>query len=69
MLLALVLTILLQLLIIYVPVLNYIFKTSPLSFTELAIVIAASSIVFWVVEIEKWTKRRRMKRSAGNAGL
>ncbi len=54
---ALLLTIVLQLLLIYVPFLNIIFKTQPLTLFELCITILASSIVFWAVEIEKWIIR------------
>lgn len=57
MLLALLITLALQLMIIYTPFFNDIFKTQPLSLYELAITIAVSSIVFWTVEIEKMFKR------------
>lgn len=50
---ALIATVSLQLLIIYVPFLNPVFKTQVLSLKELMITLAASSIVFWVVELEK----------------
>jgi len=53
MILALSITVLLQLLIIYMPALNEIFKTTPLNMKELTITFAASSIVFFAVEIEK----------------
>lgn len=55
---ALLLTIVLQLLIIYVPILNIIFKTHPLSAFDLCLTVLASSIVFWAVEVEKWVFRR-----------
>jgi Ca2+-transporting ATPase len=58
---ALLLTVALQLAIIYSPSLNIIFKTQPLSFYELAITLAVSSIVFWAVEIEKWVFRLKNK--------
>ncbi len=48
----------LQLLIIYVPWFNLIFKTAPLSISELAFCLAMSSVVFMGVEIEKWMIRR-----------
>jgi Ca2+-transporting ATPase len=57
MLIALIVTITLQLMVIYVPFLNTIFKTAPLTLTELAITIGVSSIVFWAVEFEKAIKR------------
>jgi Ca2+-transporting ATPase len=58
MLISLVVTILLQLAIVYTPFFNKVFKTQPLTITELVIVFAVSSIVFWAVELEKWIKRR-----------
>jgi len=52
-------TIVLQLFTIYIPSLNPIFKTQPLTAPELALVLALSSIVFFGVEIEKLIKRRQ----------
>lgn len=60
-LLALLITVVLQLTIIYLPVLNNVFKTEPLTLYELAISVAVSSIVFWAVELEKWIKRMKPK--------
>jgi Ca2+-transporting ATPase len=60
MLLAILITVGLQLMVIYIPFLNQVFKTEPLTLIELAITIAVSSIVFWAVEIEKRVKRFRM---------
>jgi Ca2+-transporting ATPase len=57
MILALSLTVLLQISIIYVPALNEIFKTKPLSIMELSITFAASAIVFLAVEVEKIFKK------------
>ncbi|TDD75506.1 cation-translocating P-type ATPase [Flavobacterium caseinilyticum] len=56
---ALVLTVALQMMIIYTPFFNDIFKTEPLSLNELLLTLAVSSIVFWAVEIEKWIKNRK----------
>ena len=52
-----VITIALQLLTVYVPTLNPVFRTQPLSARELIVVLALSSIVFFGVEIEKLIKR------------
>jgi Ca2+-transporting ATPase len=55
---AVCLTFLLQLATIYVPALNGVFKTAPLSLADLAWTLGAASVVFWVVEGEKWLRRR-----------
>lgn len=56
---ALLLTFSLQMATIYVPVLNPIFRTEPLSAMELALALALSTVVFMAVEIEKLFKRRK----------
>ncbi|MGR8998352.1 MAG: cation-translocating P-type ATPase [Gammaproteobacteria bacterium] len=48
----------LQMAVLYVPFLQPIFKTEALSRDELLFCLALSSIVFFVVEIEKWMRRR-----------
>jgi Ca2+-transporting ATPase len=53
---ALLITVSLQFMIIYMPFFNGIFKTQPLTLYELLLTLAVSSIVFWAVEIEKWIK-------------
>ncbi len=55
---------LLQLATIYVPALNGVFKTAPLSLAELAWTFGTASVVFWAVEGEKWLKRRRRSERA-----
>ena len=55
---ALVLTTALQLMVIYVPFFNNIFNTQPLTWEELGITIAVSSLVFWAVELVKLVQRR-----------
>ena len=55
---AVALTFLLQMAIIYTPAMNRIFKTEPLTAGELLIAIAASSIVFFAVEVEKLLVRK-----------
>lgn len=59
MLIALVITVSFQLAVIYLPFLNDVFHTEPLSLEEVGITLAASSIVFWAVELEKIIKRMR----------
>lgn len=56
---AFVLTFLLQMATIYVPPLNPIFKTEPLTLGELLFTLVMSSTVFIAVEIEKYVKRRK----------
>jgi Ca2+-transporting ATPase len=52
------LTFALQMAVLYVPGLNPIFRTAPLSLAELAACLALSSVVFVGVEVEKWLVRR-----------
>ncbi|MDX1762783.1 MAG: cation-translocating P-type ATPase [bacterium] len=56
---AFLLTFVLQMATIYVPPLNPVFRTEPLSLDELAITLTFSSLVFLAVEMEKFFKRRR----------
>jgi len=60
---ALLLTVALQLTLIYSPFFNTIFKTQPLYIAELAITFVVSSVVFWAVEIEKWILRLTTKEN------
>ena len=55
---ALIITIILQFMIIYTPFFNEVFKTQPLTIYELLLTLAASSIIFWSGEFEKWIKNR-----------
>jgi Ca2+-transporting ATPase len=57
-LLAVLLTLALQLAIVYLPVLNAVFKTAPLDAVELIVCLLMSSVVFFAVEGEKWLIRR-----------
>ena len=59
---ALLITITLQFVIIYMPFFNEVFKTQPLTLNELLLTLAVSSIVFWAGEIEKWIKKTRRQR-------
>ncbi|OGW54617.1 MAG: ATPase, partial [Nitrospirae bacterium RBG_19FT_COMBO_55_12] len=61
---AFLLTFALQMATIYVPVLNPIFKTEPLTLNELLFTLALSSAVFIAVEIEKLMKRRQSAQNA-----
>jgi Ca2+-transporting ATPase len=56
---AVVLTFGLQLLVVYVPVLQGIFKTVSLSVGDLSLCLMVSSLSFWGVELGKWFIRRR----------
>jgi Ca2+-transporting ATPase len=55
---AVILTLLLQMAVIYTPALNTIFHTQPLPMFDLVICLALSSLVLIAVEIEKWLVRR-----------
>jgi len=55
---AVLLAFVLQMATIYVPILNPVFKTEPLTMSELILSLALSSVVFFAVEVEKYFKRR-----------
>lgn len=56
---AILLTFVLQLAVVYLPLLQAIFHTTPLSPPALLICLLLSSLIFWAVEAEKWVKRIR----------
>ena len=56
---AVLLTIFLQLLLLYVPFLQTIFATTALPAGELILCFVLSTVVFWAVEVQKWFIRRR----------
>ena len=56
---AVLLTFALQMATIYVPFLNPIFKTAPLTIAELALCLAAAEVVWVVLELEKAWRRTR----------
>ena len=55
---AVLLTVALQLMVIYLPALNPIFHTQPLPLYDLGVCLALSSLTLVAVEIEKWLVRR-----------
>lgn len=64
---AFLLTFVLQMATIYVPQLNIVFKTAPLTFGQLAVTLALSTVVFLAVELEKLVKRRRTTKMRTNS--
>jgi len=68
-LVAFLLTFGLQMATIYVPQLNPIFRTTPLTLLELVTTLALSSLVFLAVEVEKFFKRRHDPLAAGIPGV
>lgn len=60
-LITVMITLFLQLALIYVPFLQDIFNTSPLSVKELLICFGAAALVFHLVELEKWIRQRKRK--------
>jgi Ca2+-transporting ATPase len=59
---AILATVILQIAIIYAPVLNKIFKTQPLPANELVLTILLSSVTFIAIEIEKLLSRLRERK-------
>lgn len=55
---AVVVTVVLQLAAIYLPFFNNLFNTHPLTLGQLALCMVVSTVVFWVVELEKLLMRR-----------
>ncbi len=65
---AVVLTFALQMATIYVPALNPIFKTQPLTVSELLLCLALSAVVWLVVEAEKaWRRARHVPAHPGRS--
>ena len=61
---AVVLTVVLQLAVVYVPGLNAVFGTVPLSPAQLAGAALAAVLIWAVVEVEKWARRLGQLRMA-----
>ena len=61
---AVLLTLVTQLAVVYIPFLQSLFKTGPLTAPELILCLLLSTVVFWAIEIEKWVLRLRRKRAA-----
>ena len=57
----------LQLAVVYFPPAQRLFQTMPLSGRDLAICLAASTLILWAVEIEKFFLRRRPLSVAGTS--
>jgi Ca2+-transporting ATPase len=55
---AIAVTIVLQMIAIYTPFFNSIFNTNPLTLEQLLICFLLSTVVFWIVELEKVFIRR-----------
>ncbi len=55
---AVLLTLVLQIAVIYVPFLQSVFHTVALTLPELTLALVLSTVVFWGVELEKWLIRR-----------
>ena len=62
MVIAIAVTFLLQLFLIYVPFAQIFFNTKPLSARDLTIALLVSLVVFFTVEIEKWIRRILIRR-------
>jgi Ca2+-transporting ATPase len=62
------LTLGLQLAVTYVPFLQRMFSTRPLTLAELGVCLAVSTAVFWSIELVKLAKRLRGRSSAANGG-
>ena len=62
---AVLLTLALQLAVLYLPPLQSIFRTAPLALDELLLCVGLAALLWVAVEIEKWLRRRgAMQRTA-----
>jgi len=58
------LSVALQVAVVYVPILQAAFQTTPLSLLDWAVCLAVSSMVLWPIEVLKWVARRRAAPTA-----
>ena len=68
MLAALVVTLVTQLLVIYLPFFHDLLQTVPLSPLELLVCCVLSTLLFWMIECKKWWQRRRGGSGESQAG-
>lgn len=61
---AVILTIILQFALIYVPFLQNVFGTMALDLSHIIIAFALSTLIFWVIEVQKWALRRTERGAA-----
>lgn len=61
---AILLTVAVQLIAIYVPFFNQLLRTEPLNLAELGICVGIAAVVFHAVEVEKWVRHRFFRKSA-----
>ncbi|KAF0180695.1 MAG: Ca2+-transporting ATPase [Nitrospirae bacterium] len=62
---AVLLTLALQMAVVYTPFLNAVFNTQPLTLNEMLMTIGFASIVLFVAEIEKLYRRRKQRQAVG----
>jgi Ca2+-transporting ATPase len=55
-------TLVLQMAVIYLPILQTVFKTVRLNTQDTILALSVSTVVFWCVELQKWLRRRRASR-------
>ena len=65
---AVIITIELQLAVVYVPVLNRLFRTVPIATEQLAVCMGCGLVILAVVEVEKWTRRRQSGAGGHSVG-
>jgi Ca2+-transporting ATPase len=66
---AVALTVIGQLAVVYIPFLQELFKTVPLTAYELALCLLLSTVVFWAIELEKWILRLLDRRKTQSSAI